>query len=134
MMNYIFAYLISLGCLGLAMFGNTAIATSKAKKEGTYEPKKLTDGLQEYALVFVGISCIYAIGYLMPNYTIALNGNDIVLSEAIKTLIIAAMGIYIIKAINSFIEKFKIKDVEIDTSHKKEIQNVTYESDEKDVG
>jgi len=104
-------YMIKILCLVLAVFANTLFAVAKALKAKEFSWNILSDGLIEYILTILAISLIYGIGVLLPDFTIMINNIDVSLRNAVDTLMIAVIGVYAVKALKNFAEKFQIETV-----------------------
>lgn len=86
---------------------------SKTWHDGTFDWRKLVDGMVSYAIYFVGVILLFFSGELMPDMKFSIFGNEMTLKDGMTLLAFILFAMQVKKALNNIIETFKIKEEDV---------------------
>ena len=98
----------------LIYVAQTLFKISSTRKDGTFDFKKLIDGIIDYAIYFVGIMAFFFSGCLIPEIKlIQINGKAYSITDALTLVAIALIGLQSVKCFKNIKETFNVKDTDI---------------------
>lgn len=106
---------------GLVIVGTylaqTAFKVAKCRKDGTFDWKKLLDGMIDYAIYFLGVLIFFFSGSLIPNeHFIVFDGKQYNITSILTLFAYALMVAQAMKMLKNIKETFNISpDKEIET-------------------
>ena len=107
-------FLTYVSVIVLIYIAQTLFKISSTRKDGTFDFKKLIDGIIDYAIYFVGIMVFFFAGCLIPDFkTIPINGNSFSITDGLTLIAVALIGIQSVKCFKNIKETFSVKDSDI---------------------
>ena len=109
--NEFFTYVLVIIGIYIAQ---TFFKISATRKEGTFDWKKLIDGLIDYAIYFVGILVFFFSGMLIPKAQInPLSDKYLTIDDALTAMAYALIIIQSVKCFKNIKETFQVSDEQI---------------------
>ena len=107
-------FLTYVSVIVLIYIAQTLFKISSTRKDGTFDFKKLIDGIIDYAIYFVGIMVFFFAGCLIPDFKIIpINGNNFSITDGLTLIAVALIGIQSVKCFKNIKETFNVKDSDI---------------------
>ena len=112
--NEFFTYVLVIIGIYIAQ---TFFKVSATRKDGTFDWKKLVNGLIDYAIYFVGIMVFFFSGMLIPKaQIIPLADKYLTIDDALTAMAYALIIIQSAKCFKNIKETFDIKDEDIEVN------------------
>ncbi len=105
-----------IGAIALVMIANTLFGIAKAQKYDEFDWPTLKKGLLKYALILIGVGCVFGAGMLVPDFTVTLPivEETVSIIQMLSVVAIAILIKYVISCYQNLVELFGVSE-EIET-------------------
>lgn len=109
-MTFLYKLLIAIPML---IGANIILGVAISNFKHTFDKEVFKRGLMKGALIYVSIAMIVAVGYILPELSVNINGTELTLFDAIIATLWAVSLLYAKEVIEKFIKVWNLKANEV---------------------